>query len=41
MSAWEIGTRVAIGVLLVGSVAVFGWFLGDAIRLFRRRTRRD
>ena len=37
MSAWEIGTWAAIVGLTVGSVAVFVWFLSDALRLFRRR----
>ncbi|HEX6588543.1 MAG TPA: hypothetical protein VF039_05930 [Longimicrobiales bacterium] len=37
MSGWELGTRIAIAVLLVGSVAVFVWFIGDALRLFRTR----
>ena len=37
MSGWEIGTRLAIVVLLAGSIGVFAWFLGDALRLFRRR----
>lgn len=41
MSGWEIGTWIAIGVLAVGSVAVFLWFLNDAVRLLRRRMRRD
>ena len=41
MSGWEIGTWIAIGVLFVGSVAVFLWFLGDALRLLRKRRRRD
>lgn len=41
MSGWELGTWLAIGVLLVGSVAVFAWFAGDALRLLRKRTRRD
>ena len=41
MSGWELGTRIAIGVLLAGSIAVFGWFLRDALRLLRQRTRRD
>ena len=37
MSGWEIATWAAIGGLSVGSVAVFVWFLGDAVRLFKRR----
>ena len=41
MSGWEIGTRAAIVVLGVGSIAVFAWFLRDAIRLLRERTARD
>jgi len=39
MSAWEIGTWAAIVGLTFGSIAVFAWFLGDAIRLLRRRRR--
>ena len=39
MSGWELGTRIAIVVLLVGSVAVFAWFIGDALRLFEGRRR--
>jgi hypothetical protein len=37
MSGWEIGTWAAIICLSAGSIAVFVWFLGDAIRLFKRR----
>lgn len=40
MSGWELGTWAAIACLTFGSVAVFVWFLGDAIRLFRRRRAR-
>jgi len=39
MSGWQLGTWAAIGTLTVGSLAVFAWFLGDAIRLFQRRRR--
>lgn len=37
MSTASLGfwTWIAIGVLLIGSVAVFFWFLADAVRLFR------
>ena len=41
MSGWELGTWLAIGVLIVGSIAVFAWFLRDAVRIIRSRTRRD
>ena len=37
MSIWELGTWCAIGVLAVGSVAVFVWFLRDAARIIRSR----
>lgn len=36
MTKWEVYTWLAIGVLVVGSLAVFGWFLRDALRLYRR-----
>ena len=41
MSGWQLGTLAAIVGLSVGSIAVFLWFLRDAIRLFRRRRRGD
>lgn len=41
MTAWELWTWVAIGVLEVGSVAVFGWFLVEVAALWRRSRRRD
>lgn len=37
MSVWAIGTWAAIFTLCVGSVAVFVWFLSDALRLLRKR----
>jgi hypothetical protein len=37
MSGWELGTWAAIVGLTFGSIAVFLWFLGDAIKLFRQR----
>ena len=40
MSGWELATRAAIFGLSFGSIAVFVWFLGDAIRLFRQRRAR-
>ena len=40
MSGWEIGTWAAIIGLTGGSIAVFSWFLRDAIRLFRQRRER-
>ncbi|HEX6308464.1 MAG TPA: hypothetical protein VFZ69_09775 [Longimicrobiales bacterium] len=36
MSAMVVFTWLAIGVLVVGSIAVFAWFLVDAARMFRR-----
>jgi hypothetical protein len=33
MSIWAIATEVAIWTLIVGSVAVFGWFLAEVARL--------
>lgn len=35
MSGWTLWTWVSVAVLVVGSVAVFAWFLRDARRLFR------
>ena len=37
MSGWEIGTWAAIAGLSFGSIAVFVWFLGDALKILRRR----
>ena len=37
MSIWAIATWVSIVALGVGSIAVFGWFLRDAIRMLRSR----
>ena len=39
MSAWTVATWTAIVVLGAGSLAVFGWFLRDAIRMLRHRRR--
>jgi hypothetical protein len=36
MSRWELYTWVSIVVLVAGSIAVFAWFLRDALRLYRR-----
>jgi hypothetical protein len=35
MSAWELFTWISIAVLVLGSGAVFAWFLRDALRLLR------
>ena len=37
MSAWTIATWASIVVLALGSLAVFAWFLVDAVRLLRAR----
>ena len=43
MSGWELATWVSIVLLVFGSIAVFIWFLVDAVRWLRthpdRRTR--
>lgn len=39
MTALELWTRVAIWILIGGSIAVFGWFLRDLLRLARPRRR--
>lgn len=39
MSAWTAATWASIGILGIGSIAVFVWFLRDAIRLLRARRR--
>ncbi|HEX6133844.1 MAG TPA: hypothetical protein VFZ24_07770 [Longimicrobiales bacterium] len=39
MSAMAVFTWLAIVVLVAGSLAVFGWFLVDVVRLFGRRGR--
>lgn len=36
MSGWGIATVVAIWTLLIGSVAVFVWFLSEVVRVARR-----
>jgi hypothetical protein len=40
MSGWELGTWISIGVLVFGSLAVFGWFLVDAVRWWRHHPER-
>lgn len=39
MSGWALATHVAVWVLIVGSLAVFGWFLAEVVRLARKRRR--
>ncbi|MBW3553527.1 MAG: hypothetical protein KY466_08455 [Gemmatimonadetes bacterium] len=39
MSGWALATEVAIWTLILGSAAVFGWFLAEVARLARRRDR--
>lgn len=42
MSSWEIWTRIAIAILVFGSVAVFAWFLVEVVALARgRRSTRE
>lgn len=41
MSAWGVATAIAIWTLLIGSVAVFAWFLAEVIRIARRRRDRQ
>jgi hypothetical protein len=36
MTALELWTWIAIGVLIVGASAVFVWFLRDVLRIWRR-----
>jgi hypothetical protein len=36
MSAWELWTWVSIVILIGGSLAIFAWFLVDALRWLRR-----
>lgn len=40
MSIWGVVTWAAIVVLGAGSLAVFAWFLVDALELLRQRGRR-
>ena len=35
MTALELWTRIAIWVLIWGSIAVFGWFVRDLVRMSR------
>jgi hypothetical protein len=35
VSALELWTRIAIAVLIVGSLAVFVWFVRDLLRMMR------
>lgn len=37
MNGWTLATDVAIWTLILGSLAVFGWFLAEVARLARRR----
>jgi hypothetical protein len=39
VNGWALATHVAIWTLIVGSVAVFAWFLSEAIRLTTRGRR--
>lgn len=39
MSGWSIFTAVAVWTLLIGSVAVFAWFLAEVVRIARRDRR--
>ena len=41
MSIWTIATWASIVILALGSLAVFAWFLVDAVRLLSGRTRDD
>lgn len=41
MSTMAALTWLAIGVLVLGSLAVFGWFLVDVWRMWRRSGRVD
>jgi hypothetical protein len=36
VSAWEVWTWVSIGVLTLGSAAVFLWFLFDIVKIRRQ-----
>ena len=40
MSVWTLATWVSIVVLALGAIAVFGWFLVDAVKLLKSRRRR-
>jgi hypothetical protein len=35
LSTWELATWLSIATLVFGSLAVFVWFLGDALRWWR------
>ena len=37
MSGWALATDLAIWILIVGSVVVFGWFLLEVARMAARR----
>lgn len=39
MSGWALATDLAIWTLILGSVAVFGWFLAEVARLAGRSGR--
>jgi hypothetical protein len=40
MSSWEVGTWLAIGVLVVVPPFIFAWFVVDAVKWWRRHPRR-
>jgi hypothetical protein len=40
MMSWDAFTWLAIAILIFGSVAVFAWFLTEALRLLRQFQRR-
>jgi hypothetical protein len=40
MSGWELATLASIAVLVLGSLAVFVWFLFDAVRWLREHPSR-
>jgi hypothetical protein len=37
MNLWALATDVAIWILIAGSLAIFGWFLVEVVRLARER----
>ncbi|HUG40309.1 MAG TPA: hypothetical protein VMM12_07485 [Longimicrobiales bacterium] len=41
MSAWGLATAAAIWTLILGSCAVFAWFLAEVFRLARRLPREE
>jgi hypothetical protein len=36
VNRWELATWVAVAVLVPGSVAIFVWFVADAVKLYHR-----